>query len=121
MFKLVTVTKDETQALIDLLSMSGLDSPMVSYIQTTLDKMLGYYKTETTNKLTLPNEFFVLMREAVERPVVPADAFVRDIPAGRFLNVATHQDNLRRKFREPDVIDPNFATFTKQPDMKFMN
>ena len=58
---------------------------------------------------------------AVDNPVVPADAFAREIPASRFLNVASNHDALRRKFNEPDIIDPNFATFTKQPDTTFMN
>lgn len=121
MFKLVTVTKDETYALIDLLTMYGSTNPMVGYIQTTLTKMLDFFKTEKTNKLTLPNEFFVIMKAAVDNPVVPADAFAREIPGSRFLNVASNHDALRRKFNEPDVIDPNFATFTKQPDTTFMN
>lgn len=103
MLKMVTVNRSETLRLISLLNKlpvtAGGDSPPVDYIVSTLTKMLDVFKSETdTTKITLPNEFYTLLRMAVE-----PDA------------------DLLRKFDEPELVDPNFVGFTQTPDTRFLN
>lgn len=122
---MVAVTKSETQSLITLLHAlprPTSDSPPVEYVSATLAKMLTYFKSDAdTNKLTLPNEFYTLMRLAVEQPLVPADCHRMGIELSAIHTVLKDQVALRKKFMEPELVDPNFVGFTQQPDRRFLN